>query len=96
MVAAEIHNTFGEKHVYFMDQRAGEPSPNGFASSFDKVFHICIHGDRNKIERGEDECGRKVYKIYYDQELQSRQKDLYSVPSAARACAIRSLSRSGS
>lgn len=62
----------------------------------DKVFHICIHGDRNMIERGEDECGRKVYKIYYDQELQSRQKDLYSVPSAARACAIRSLSRSGS
>ncbi|MBL8114202.1 MAG: DUF1365 domain-containing protein [Acidobacteria bacterium] len=40
MVAAEIHNTFGEKHVYFMDRGAGEPSPNGFASSFDKVFHI--------------------------------------------------------
>lgn len=34
----------------------------------DKDFHIYIHGDRNKIERGVDEQGRKFYKIYYDQE----------------------------
>ncbi len=35
----------------------------------DKNFHIYIHGDRNKIERGVDEQGRKFYKIYYEQEL---------------------------
>lgn len=34
----------------------------------DKNFHIYIHGDRNKIERGVDEQGRKFYKIYYEQE----------------------------
>jgi len=34
----------------------------------DKNFHIYIHGDRNRIEQGVDEHGRKFYKIYYDQE----------------------------
>jgi hypothetical protein len=35
----------------------------------DKNFHIYIHGDRNKIEQGVDDSGRKYYKIYYEQEL---------------------------
>lgn len=35
----------------------------------DKNFHIYIHGDRNKIEQGVDETGRKFYKIYYDEEV---------------------------
>ncbi len=35
----------------------------------DKNFHIYIHGDRNKIEQGVDESGRKFYKIYYELEL---------------------------
>lgn len=34
----------------------------------DKNFHIYIHGDRQKIERGVDEHGRKYYKIYYEEE----------------------------
>jgi hypothetical protein len=34
----------------------------------DKNFHIYIHGDRNRIEHGVDDSGRKFYKIYYDQE----------------------------
>jgi hypothetical protein len=35
----------------------------------DKNFHIYIHGDRDRIERGVDErTGRKFYKIYYDEE----------------------------
>ncbi|MBS1946079.1 MAG: nucleoid-associated protein [Bacteroidetes bacterium] len=34
----------------------------------DKNFHIYIHGDRNKIEQGVDEQGRKFYKIFYEQE----------------------------
>ncbi len=34
----------------------------------DKNFHIYIHGDRDKIERGVDEKGRKYYKIFYEEE----------------------------
>ncbi len=34
----------------------------------DSNFHIYIHGDRTKIERGEDDFGRKYYKLYYDTE----------------------------
>ena len=34
----------------------------------DKNFYIYIHGDRNKIEHGVDEGGRKFYKIYYTEE----------------------------
>lgn len=34
----------------------------------DKNFHIYIHGNRDMIEHGVDESGRKFYKIYYYQE----------------------------
>lgn len=34
----------------------------------DKNFHIYIHGDRNMIERGVENDGRKFYKIYYEHE----------------------------
>ncbi|MDR1593541.1 MAG: nucleoid-associated protein [Prevotellaceae bacterium] len=34
----------------------------------DKNFHIYIHGDRSMIERGEDNGGKKYYKIFYEQE----------------------------
>ncbi len=34
----------------------------------DRNFHIYVHGDRDRIERGVDEKGRKYYKIYYDEE----------------------------
>lgn len=34
----------------------------------DKNFHIYIHGNREMIEQGMDEDGRKFYKIYYEQE----------------------------
>ncbi len=30
----------------------------------DKNFHIYVHGDRDMIEQGTDEEGRKYYKIY--------------------------------
>jgi hypothetical protein len=33
----------------------------------DKNFHIYVHGDRNLIERGEDNKG-KFYKVYYQEE----------------------------
>ncbi|MCU0423762.1 MAG: nucleoid-associated protein [Bacteroidia bacterium] len=34
----------------------------------DKNFHIYVHGNRNLIERGEDEQGRKFYKLYFNDE----------------------------
>jgi len=34
----------------------------------DKNFHVYVHGDRSKIERGEDTEKGKFYKIFYDQE----------------------------
>jgi hypothetical protein len=34
----------------------------------DKNFHIYVHGNRNMIERGVDEIGRKFYKLYYEDE----------------------------
>ena len=33
----------------------------------DKNFHIYVHGDRSKIEQGEDNRG-KYYKVYFDEE----------------------------
>lgn len=35
----------------------------------DKNFHIYIHGNRDLIEQGVDENGRKFYKIFYENEL---------------------------
>ncbi len=35
----------------------------------DKNFHIYVHGNRNLIEQGVDDKGRKFYKIYYQEEL---------------------------
>ena len=34
----------------------------------DKNFHIYIHGNRDLIEQGRDEDGRKYYKIYFEEE----------------------------
>jgi len=34
----------------------------------DKNFHVYIHGDKNLIEKGKEEDGRKFYKIYYSEE----------------------------
>jgi hypothetical protein len=34
----------------------------------DKNFHIYVHGNRELIEQGTDDIGRKFYKIYYSEE----------------------------
>lgn len=34
----------------------------------DKNFHVYIHGNREMIERGTDENGRKYYKLYFEEE----------------------------
>jgi hypothetical protein len=35
----------------------------------DKNFHIYVHGNRQMIEQGIDEDGKKYYKLYYDAEI---------------------------
>lgn len=69
-------NEFKETHDLEMDThfeisaQAVKKQARIFKSvlKLDKNFHIYIHGDRNKIERGTDESGRKFYKIYFDEE----------------------------
>ena len=34
----------------------------------DKNFHVYIHGNRDMIEKGVDENGRKFYKLFFDSE----------------------------
>jgi len=34
----------------------------------DKNFHVYIHGNRNMIEKGTDDMGRKFYKLFYEEE----------------------------
>ena len=35
----------------------------------DKNFHIYVHGDRNLIQKGVDDNGKKYYVLYYDNEI---------------------------
>jgi len=34
----------------------------------DGNFHVYIHGNKDMIERGVDDDGRKYYKLYYEEE----------------------------
>lgn len=54
-----------------ISQEAVKKSAKDFKSvlKLDKNFHVYIHGDRNMIESGQDDNGRKWYKLYYDAEL---------------------------
>jgi hypothetical protein len=60
----EMDNSFA------ISQNAVKKQARVFKSvlKLDKNFHIYIHGDRDLIEQGVDENGRKYYKIYFDQE----------------------------
>lgn len=70
--------TFTEDHLSVMNvpesfpisEVAVKKMSRSFKSvlKLDKNFHVYIHGDRNKIEKGMDENGRKYYKIYFDKE----------------------------
>lgn len=53
-----------------ISQQAVKKQSRGFKSvlKLDKNFHVYIHGDRELIEQGVDEQGRKFYKLYYQQE----------------------------
>jgi hypothetical protein len=60
----EIEDTFG------ISGQAVKKQARTFKSvlKLDKNFHIYIHGDRDLIEQGTDNRGRKYYKIYYEEE----------------------------
>ncbi len=53
-----------------IDSKAVKKQAKIFKSvlKLDKDFHIYIHGNREKIERGTDPDGRKYYKIYFEEE----------------------------
>ncbi|MCB0514034.1 MAG: nucleoid-associated protein [Bacteroidetes bacterium] len=55
---------------FFISEQAVKKQARVFKSviKLDKNFHIYIHGNREMIEQGVDENGRKFYKIYYDSE----------------------------
>ena len=53
-----------------IDQNAVKRKSRIFKSilKLDKNFHVYIHGNREMIEKGVDETGRKFYKLYYEEE----------------------------
>lgn len=55
---------------FHLNETAVKKKSNVFKSviKLDKNFSVYVHGDRTKIERGEDEMGRKYYTLWYDEE----------------------------
>lgn len=56
--------------AFDISEYAVKKQSNVFKSiiKLDKNFHIYIHGDKNKINKGTDDEGRKYYILYYDTE----------------------------
>lgn len=61
---------FGINRGFEISQQAVKRQAKIFKSvlKLDRNFHVYIHGNRELIERGEDENGRKFYKLYYKEE----------------------------
>jgi hypothetical protein len=59
-----------DDHFAISDQAVKKQS-RSFKSiiKLDKNFHIYVHGNKNLIEQGIDESGRKYYKIYFENEM---------------------------
>lgn len=64
-------NDFSVNENFEISQAAVKKQARVFKSvlKLDKNFHIYIHGNRDLIEQGVDENGRKYYKIYYENEI---------------------------
>lgn len=58
-------------NIFEISPQAVKKQARAFKSvlKLDKNFHIYIHGNRDLIEKGIDENGRKFYKIFYEEEL---------------------------
>jgi hypothetical protein len=63
-------NQFELSDKFVISEQAVKKQTRVFKSvlKLDKNFHIYIHGNRELIEQGIDESGRKYYKIYYENE----------------------------
>jgi hypothetical protein len=64
------HNDVPQSQEFEIDNKAVKKQAKIFKSvlKLDKNFHIYIHGNRNLIEKGIDEDGRKYYKIFFESE----------------------------
>lgn len=69
-IKARDLNDLGLDSQFEVSQEALKKKERVFKSvlKLDKNFHVYIHGDRSKIEKGQEPDGRKFYKIYYDEE----------------------------
>lgn len=61
---------FSTEEGFSISKQAVKKKERVFKSvlKLDKNFHIYIHGDREMIEKGVDENGRKFYKLFFDEE----------------------------
>lgn len=70
-----ISDIKNQRHLDLSDQfsisdQAVEKNKKIFKSviKLDKNFHIYVHGNRNLIEKGVDENGKRFYKVFYETE----------------------------
>lgn len=61
---------FSFKEDFPINEHAVKKASGIFKSilKLDKNFHVYIHGNKDRIERGVEPDGRKYYKLYYDAE----------------------------
>lgn len=61
---------FGVTEDFDISEDAVKKNTKYFRSiiKLDKNFHVYVHGNREMIERGVDEEGKKFYKLYYNEE----------------------------
>lgn len=66
----DISNNLSRHQKFDISEKAVKSQSKIYKSvlKLDKNFHIYIHGDRSLIERGQDEDGRKFYKVYFNEE----------------------------
>src|SRR5690606_25578388 len=61
---------FSFQEDFPINEHAVKKSSGIFKSilKLDKNFHVYIHGNKDRIQRGVEDDGRKYYKLYYDAE----------------------------
>jgi len=69
----ESFNEFTNKEFqdsFAISEQAVKKQAKNFKSviKLDKNFHIYVHGDKEMIENGTDENGKRYYKLYYEKE----------------------------
>lgn len=66
----EMSNSLSRNERFDISEKAVKSQAKIYKSvlKLDKNFHVYIHGNRNMIEKGIDEDGRKFYKIFYEEE----------------------------